>query len=131
MTNVAPLAPHDLDEIRGHLRTWARCGVEGRWDDLVEILTDDVQFLPPDHPIVQGKEAVASWLLTFPPISAFVTELDEARGGPQLAWTRGHFGMTVGPGVSVRGKWVATWRRGDDGRWRCATDIWNADRPMA
>jgi ketosteroid isomerase-like protein len=26
---------------------------------------------------------------------------------------------------TLRGQGVVVWRRGDDGRWRCAVDIWN------
>jgi ketosteroid isomerase-like protein len=33
--------------------------------------------------------------------------------------------------VSTKGRAVTIWRREPDGEWRCAVDIWNAERPEA
>jgi ketosteroid isomerase-like protein len=126
----ATLSSSDLEALQKHLVTWTRSAVAGDWDAVGQILSDDVEFLPPDAPRVTGRGDVCRWLHTFPPVSRFDSVIDDVKGTPDLAWTRGHFVMTLAleQPLTFHGKWVATWRR-RDGVWECTSDIWNADGP--
>jgi ketosteroid isomerase-like protein len=120
-------ALHDLKE------EWVKCCLNADWQGLGALLTDHVVFLPPDQPMVEGKEAVLAWLRAFPPMTGFSTIVEEADGRADFAWARGAFTMTVEPvpgqRVTMKGKWSATYLKQDDGRWLCASDTWNVDGP--
>lgn len=120
-------ALHDLKD------EWVACCLNADWQALGALLTDNVVLLPPDQPIVEGKEAVLAWLRAFPSIGAFTTTVLDADGRADFAWARGTFAMTVEPvpdqRVTMKGKWAATYVKEDDGRWRCASDTWNVDGP--
>ena len=104
-------------------------------DKLAETVTDDVIFLPPDHPIVEGKEAAKAWFEEFPPLKAFKSSIVDVEGSDDFACVRSVMAMTMesesGAPVTAVGKWIATFRKQSDGRWLCVWDIWNLDAPMA
>jgi ketosteroid isomerase-like protein len=51
----------------------------------------------------------------------------------QSAYLLGNNAVTMngpdGVPVTTKGRAVTIWRRGADGEWRCAVDIWNAEPP--
>ena len=135
-TTLTQLAVEDLLAIRRVCEDeWTRVGLKADWDGMVSLLTDDVVFLPPDLPILQGKEAVRVWLDGFPPIKAFKSKEEHTEGRGDLAWSRGTFEMTVEPDpgslVTMKGKWTVTLRKESDGRWLVASDTWNTDHPLS
>lgn len=114
---------------------WTRHMLKANWDGLASLMTDDVVFLPPDQPIVQGRKAVRVWLDSFPTIKAFKDKMEHTEGRGDFAWARGTFEMTVEPSpgnrVIMKGKWSTTFRKGSDGRWLQASDTWNTDHPLS
>jgi ketosteroid isomerase-like protein len=131
----AMLSAEDVAQIRGISDEWVRTSLVRDWDGLAALLTDDVVLLPPDAPVVVGKDAARGFLEAFPAIAAFTATVIAAEGQPELAWARGSFAMTIEPApgqrVSMTGKWSATYRRGANGSWRCASDTWNLDAPVS
>ncbi len=126
------LSPQDRDALQAYVDDWVSQCLDRDWDTLVERLTDDVVFLPPDEPRVIGKAAVAEFLEAFPIMTRFSASIDGADGRADHAALRGAFDMTVETDegeARMVGKWLATYRK-EGGRWRCATDCWNLDAPM-
>ena len=114
---------------------WTRIALRADWDGMASTLTDDVVYLPPDQPIVQGKKAVLAWLASFPPVRIFKNKVEYTEGRGDFAWTRGTFEITFEPNpgnhIAMKGKWAATCRKQTDGRWLVASDTWNTDHPIA
>ncbi len=126
------LSSGDRDALEAYIDEWVSHCLDRDWDALVERLTDDVVFLPPDEPTVIGKTAVAHFLEAFPTMTRFRTSIDGADGRADHAELRDAFDMTVETDegeARMVGKWLATYRK-EGGRWRLATDCWNLDAPV-
>ncbi len=125
------LSPEDRDALQAYADEFIGQCLDRDWDPLVERLTDDVVFLPPDEPAVIGKAAVADFLNAYPIITAFSSTIESADGSADRAATRSSFDSTVetedGETRTV-GKGVGTYRK-EGGRWRVATNCWNLDAP--
>jgi uncharacterized protein (TIGR02246 family) len=100
--------------------------------------TDDAVALPPNDPMVSGKEAIAADdKETYDQYSS--TQLsgpvEEVLSSGNLAVARGAYawsGMPKASGLSAvneKGKWVGIFRRQGDGKWKCSQLIWNSDQP--
>ncbi len=131
---MSTLSDQDVAAIKALVDEWKQVILAANWDKLVETYTDDVVFMPPDEPIIEGKEAVKAWLERFPPIKSFDTVLVQAEGRDGFACARGTMAMTVEPEsgkpLSMSCKWICSLRKQADGRWFCAWDAWNLDEPM-
>ena len=126
------LSPEDKDAIQAYTDEWVSQCLDRDWDALVERLTDDVVFMPPDEPAVVGKAAAADFLEAYPIMTRFSVNIESADGRADLATIRGSFDMTVETEegeTRMVGKGLATYRK-EGGRWRMATDCWNLDAPV-
>ncbi len=126
------LSQEDRDAIQAYTDEWVSQCLDRDWDALVERLTDDVVFLPPDEPAVIGKAAAADFFAAYPVITLFSAPIESTDGRADLAVLRGTVDMTVqaeeGEARMV-GKGVGTYRK-EGGRWRGATNCWNLDAPQ-
>lgn len=113
---------------------WSKLASEGR--DVERILsywTDDAKVIPPNLPVVDGKEALRAYVEQSFQIPGFRISWSssDAQFSPDgnLAYLFGTNSVTMeGPdGTPIRrdGRVVTVWRKEDDGQWRCAVDIWN------
>ncbi len=107
-----------------------------RW---VSFHTDDALLLPPNAPIVTGKEAIRAFVskvLSSPGYAGswHTTKIEVARSG-DLAYSYGTEETTVndaeGNPITDQEKWVAVWKKQADGSWKCAVLILNSDLPAA
>ncbi len=108
------LSPEDRDAIQAYVDEWIDQCLARDWDVLVERLTDDVVFMPPDGPAVIGKAAVADFMEAYPIMTQFSVTIDSADGRADLATIRGSFDMTVETEdgeTRMVGKWLATYRK--------------------
>jgi uncharacterized protein (TIGR02246 family) len=97
-------------------------------DALVDLYTDDARLLPPDGAMTSGREGVRA---------AFGGMIDAGIGGEttrvettvsgDVGYIVGTFSLTAGDVAMGTGKYIETWRRGDDGLWLIANDIFNND----
>lgn len=104
----------------------------GELEPLLELLADDVLFLPPNDAPKSG-EAVAPWLGEF--LRGFRVRFLDQRHDEILAhgdWAvlRTSFRWRVAPraggdALARCGTTVRTFRREADGAWRLAREIWN------
>jgi len=96
---------------------------------------EDAFWLPPNAPIVKGKDGIrAGWavLLASPGFSIDwqITKLEVARSG-DLAYTLYAYQMSMlGPDgklIADHGKDMAVWKKQQDGTWRMVADTFNSD----
>jgi uncharacterized protein (TIGR02246 family) len=97
-------------------------------DALVDLYTDDARLLPPDGAMTSGRDGVRA---------AFGGMIDAGIGGEttrvettvsgDVGYIVGTFSLTAGDVAVGTGKYIETWRRGNDGLWLIANDIFNND----
>jgi len=97
-------------------------------DALVNLYTEDARLLPPDGLMTSGQDGVRA---------AFGGMIDAGIGGEttrvettvrgDIGFIVGTFSLTSGDDVVGTGKYIETWRRGADGQWLIANDIFNND----
>jgi uncharacterized protein (TIGR02246 family) len=108
--------------------------IGGDTEGYIALLTDDAVLLPPNGAPVSGKEAIRTWnnamskqfrIVSYAPVD------DEVIVDGNWAFRRATVDWTIAPtagGKAVRdsGKFIIIYRRGSDGSWRVARDIWNS-----
>lgn len=131
---MSVLTEQDLAEIREMTEvTWANACMASDWDTAASLLTEDVDYMPSDLPLLKGRQAVKEFLMDFPELREFHQAVEEVQGDTSLAVMRGTFGgtfMVEGQEVSAVGKLLCTAKKEDD-RWRFAAVCWNWDAPPA
>jgi len=134
----------DLEAERAALRAtdeaWAATASEGTDVELIaSFWSDDATIYPNDAPVVQGKEAIIEFVRTGMETLGFHVSWQ-----PQevVVAGSGDFGTTTGtneftlPGpdggtITIRGHYVAVWRKNADGDWKCVIDMFNSRVPAA
>ena len=130
---AGPLSDEDVAAISGLSDIHSQVGLAGDWAGWVATCTDDVVLMPPDQPIVQGRDAALAFLEGFPTLTEFGIAVEQVDGRGDLAVSRGTYAMSFevdGDTQSVTGKYLAVWRKQPDGSWLMATDAWNLDHPL-
>jgi uncharacterized protein (TIGR02246 family) len=119
-------------EIEALDRGWVEAFNRGDIKTLIDLYAEDVVAIPPDHPDLHGRDAIAGWLRTSFRTHRFHQELinDEVHAGPDWAVMRGRLTLTMTPrhggeSVTVHGKHMVVWRRDDHGAWKAWRDIWS------
>lgn len=121
------------DAIASAVETFADAFARGDAAAVAAWYTADATLLPPDNPLVKGREAIQTFWQGAMGAGVREAKLEtlevESRG--DLAYEVGRFEMAVQPPGGERaemaGKYVVVWKReGDD--WRMHVDIWNGDR---
>lgn len=92
-------------------------------------MSDDALLLPAGAEPVQGREQVRERLKGLgAEVLDWVPRKAEVSRGLDLGWTWGEWQLydsAAGKHLLAQGKYLRTWRRGADGRWRLAADIAN------
>ena len=129
-----PISEPDVAAIKANLQKGVNLALEADWDGFLDLYTDDVVLLPPDQPVVEGKEAARKWIASFPQVNAFDSKITKVDGRDDFAWVWGTYTMTAEleprKQISMKGKWTGSYRKQADGSWLMASDIWNLDAPM-
>lgn len=124
-----------INKVAQEYMSTANSGDLNKW---VGTLTDDVVFLPPDQPLVTGKNAVRAWAkeTLFDPFRMKLNfSFDEIEVFGSSAFTRGPFTLVLTPTkggseTKMIGKFVDIFRRESDGSWKFARVIFNSDKPL-
>ncbi len=125
------LSSEDRDALQALTDRSVRMSLDRDWDALLELLTDDVVFLPPDEPAVIGKAAAADFLEAFPILTQYSATIESADGRADHAAVRSSWEGTMETEegeIRTVGKRLSTYRK-EGGRWRVATKCWNLDAP--
>jgi ketosteroid isomerase-like protein len=126
------VTPVDVSAIKATAKPFINACLDRDWDALLDLCTDDVVFLPPEHPICSGSKEVRAYLEDYPVMERFTFEFDRIEGQDHLAAAYGHYSITVQGDegdLEVEGKFVDTFRKDDNGKWWYACVIWNSNEP--
>lgn len=101
-------------------------------DALVALYTSDARIMPPNGKMSSGSEAVRAQFgaMIDSGIGGELTSVEAMVAG-DIGFNVGVYTLQAGGEVVDTGKYMETWRRGDDGQWRIANDIWNSDNAPA
>ncbi|MDE2136593.1 MAG: SgcJ/EcaC family oxidoreductase [Gammaproteobacteria bacterium] len=132
-------ASREEADIRATDARWLAAARAHDLEQTVSYWTDDVYMMPPGGPPILGKDALRRYVA-----GAFATP------GFSISWVTDHIWVAksgdlayavgtdtirlLSPGgqpIEEHNKAVAVWRRGPDGAWKCAVDIWNAAEDTA
>lgn len=100
---------------------------------IAEIYAEDALFLPPGQDPLRGRDTIRSLFeAQFGAMdAAYDFSIEELEVADDWAWRRGRYVVDArlanGDTLRADDKFVDIWRRGTDGRWRIAVDIWNAN----
>ena len=101
---------------------------------VASLYAGDARLMPPNHPKVEGAEAIRSFWQGVMDAGAKEAriEIEEVEEHGDTAYDIGRYTLTIEQGngerVSDAGKYVVIWKRGGGG-WRLAVDIFNSDTP--
>lgn len=113
-------------------RAFSRAFVEGDTVTLASLYTSDALLLPATRDI-RGNRSGARWFYAPPgrrPADHFLrAESIEIEG--DVAIDVGHWNQVSARGDTATGRYLVVWRRGGDGRWRMAYDMWHPPVPPA
>ena len=118
---------------------WSAAAGAKDLDKTVSFYSDDAIVMAPNASAANTKETIRSaWkeMLTTPgaAISWKTTKVEVAKSG-DLACLSGTYEVTMndpsGKPANDHGKYVEVWEKQADGKWKCGTDIWNSDLPVA
>ncbi len=141
VSGCAPQVDTAADEaaIRDMASAWVDAANAKDVERMVSGYTDDASLFRPNAPIATGKEAIRKVLsksIERPGLSESnqVTKVEVSRMG-DLAYSFGTYESTwndpEGNPVTMRGKWVAVYKKQADGQWKQVADIGNSDGPAA
>ena len=104
----------------------------GDADAIAALYAEDARLLPPNYEATIGRDAVKEMFGAMIE-SGLTIELKvmETQSAGDVAYNVGAYKLLAGDEVVDRGKYVETWRRGNDDVWLMTNDIWNSDLPAA
>ena len=122
------------EQVRAASRAFSAALVAGDLAALGEAYTEDARVLPPGR-VVQGREAIRRYFTLPPQRQQVAHEMrsDDLVIDGDIAIDSGVWTSTVRSGddepVTHSERYLAIWRRGDDGRWRMQFDMWHRAPP--
>ncbi len=129
----------DLAQIRqlieeGHVK-FSEAVRSGDATTLANFYTEDAMLLPPNFPMIKGREAVeAFWAGGFQMgIKEIVLTIVEVIGMGDMVCEIGESEVTIQPegmdAIKDKGKYLAIFKKAVDGTWKVYVDIWNSSMP--
>jgi uncharacterized protein (TIGR02246 family) len=113
---------------------WLAAVQSGDVDSALSFWAEDAHVIAPGEPPYIGRDAIRQMLLAGLATLGFsvtweTTDIVVAPSG-DVAYSFGTNAFTIpspdGSLATLEGQGVVVWRKGEDGRWRCVVDIWNA-----
>lgn len=97
---------------------------------LAKLFTEDAKLMPANVPVMTGRPGIQSyWQAGF---NQGVSRIEKTPIDVQVfgdtAIEISRFVVSIGE-RTIKGKDMLVWKRGTDGQWRIAADIWNNDQP--
>ena len=135
-----PAANHWLtDADRTALRAldaqWAKAANAKDFAAIGALYAEEAVLFPPNAEAVKGRGAIQTYFQNFPPFSDMQLNQQELEGCGDIAYGTGTYAMMMTmPGaqaVPERGKYIEIFRKGPDGSWKLARDIFNSDMAAA
>lgn len=126
------LSTRDIEALRALTDRQVKAASAGDWGAFVGTFSPNVVRMPPDHPPVEGLDAVARWQTTFPRVTHVDNWIDDMGGSGTCAYMRGHNQISLevdGQTVRLSLKWLAVYEKQSDGSWLMVADMWNGNEP--
>ena len=131
LSRMIELSRQDLNKIKDVHDLWIAKELEGNGSEVIDLCTQDIQWLPPNDPPILGKEEIAKHLAAHPTTVESIDVYDLCiHGNGCLAYlisnyrtqylTEGHSGLHESTGAHL---WVLR-KEGDD--WLVAVVTWSA-----
>jgi uncharacterized protein (TIGR02246 family) len=127
----------DESAIRAAAQDWGKAIDDKNLDQTLSYYADDAWVYPQNAPIAKTADQRRSvWAAFFATPGAAdmegdITRVEVARSG-DLAVEFGTFAMTMndkkGKPITENEKYVVTWKKQTDGKWKVIADIWNTDK---
>ena len=132
---VEALTDEDVAAIKARFDEYAQFLLSGDWDAFVSLFIENAVVMPPNEPILQGREAIKTSEEASPPIQEFMIPVVEVDGRGDIAYVRGSYSLKiemegVPEPIQDSGKYISILRKQEDGSWLFAVDIWNSDMPL-
>ncbi len=129
---MAALTDQDRTELRELTeQKWISAALAKDWEACVALCSEDLVYMPPDHPLLHGRAETEAYLKEFPDVKDFGQKLVGIGGDRDLAVLRATFAGTFvvdGQELSGVGKVLATAEhRG--GSWVFSAVCFNWDAP--
>ena len=124
-------APSDPSELTARSDAWEAALNAKDIDALTELYTADARIMPPNGEISTGRDAVnAAFGSMIDAGLGGTTDIVEAQVSGDLGFIVGTYALSAGEDTVDTGKYTEIWKRGTDGQWRIASDIWNSNAPV-
>jgi uncharacterized protein (TIGR02246 family) len=130
---LGQLSDADRKGIQDITDVWLKAMRSGDSTGIAATYTEDAMLLPPNQPVVKGREGIRHYLGQFPKITSFNVTLTEMEGHGKIAYTRGTYDVTTAPAAGQKtpgkdsGKFIEIRRKESDGSWRILRDFWNSN----
>jgi ketosteroid isomerase-like protein len=129
----------DVSALRDLDAQWSKTAGTRDLDATVAYYGDDASLLPPNAPIVTGKQAIrGAWSAMVAPGVSLSWQADkvEAARSSDLGYMTGTYTMSTKQSlnsapVTEQGKYVEVWKKQADGKWKVVADIFNTDAPAS
>lgn len=111
---------------------WVQAALDRDWDAALALCTEDVVYMPQEHPALHGRDEMRSFLNGFPTIVNIGQRLDDVSGDTDLAVARGGFWATLrveGQEMSGKGKFLGAMTK-RNGTWFFTAVCFNWDAPL-
>jgi ketosteroid isomerase-like protein len=96
------------------------------------VYASNARIMPPNGKMVRGAEGVrATFGAMMDAGLTGETVIEEITMQGNLAFKIGSYKVMDGDNVVDNGKFIETWMKGEDGKWRISNDIWNSNNPPA
>jgi ketosteroid isomerase-like protein len=124
----------DQAAIRGRSEAFVKAFNDKNIDQLLVIYAENSVFMPPNQPVIRGKDALKTFYDDLLKQGASNLKLDvgEVSGHGPLAYQAGTYQMelkpSAGPADHDRGKYLFIARK-LNGQWRYEYTVWNSDLP--
>lgn len=127
------LTEADRAGVAANGEAWLKAVRAADWLAMAATYAPDAILMPPNGPIVRGREAIFDWFAAFPPLVSMDTSEVEVDGCCDLAYVRGtyRFEAKLPGGASLReaGKFLEVRRKQADGTWLKTRDMFSSDEP--
>ena len=119
-------------------RQWSGYVASGDLESGMDFWADDAVMLPPDMPVLDGKDAIRDYVEAAADIPGFKISWEPAsahisRSGDMAYMIERNVTEVDGADgnkVITQGKVVTVWRKDSQGNWKNVVDMWNIAPPL-
>ncbi|RTL56078.1 MAG: DUF4440 domain-containing protein [Sphingobacteriales bacterium] len=127
------------EKIRQTIKDWTGLLDKDSLERTVSFWIDDAIMMMPGQPVIKGKKAIREMVESSRKIPGFKivweppTDINVSENGDMAyVFQRNQITMndSLGKPMTQYNKSVSIWKKQNDGSWKDAVDIWNAEPPL-